>query len=71
MHAQVVRAVDEHVEHSPLVPCHRRSRRPSDALNRPAHQNRESSSVANIKSQIKRNKHNAKAHERNKAVKTG
>jgi small subunit ribosomal protein S20 len=27
--------------------------------------------VANIKSQIKRNKQNEKAHERNKAVKTG
>jgi small subunit ribosomal protein S20 len=27
--------------------------------------------VANIKSQIKRNKQNLKAHERNKAVKTG
>jgi len=27
--------------------------------------------VANIKSQIKRNKQNDKAHERNKAVKTG
>ena len=27
--------------------------------------------MANIKSQIKRNKQNAKAHERNKAVKTG
>ena len=29
------------------------------------------SSVANIKSQIKRNKQNEKRHERNKAVKTG
>ena len=27
--------------------------------------------MANIKSQIKRNKQNEKAHERNKAVKTG
>ena len=31
----------------------------------------ESAPVANIKSQIKRNKQNEKAHERNKAVKTG
>jgi len=33
--------------------------------------NPKASSVANIKSQIKRNKQNEKRHERNKAVKTG
>jgi len=35
------------------------------------HPRREGTPVANIKSQIKRNKQNEKAHERNKAVKTG
>jgi len=35
------------------------------------HHRPKASSVANIKSQIKRNKQNEKRHERNKAVKTG
>jgi small subunit ribosomal protein S20 len=37
---------------------------------RPNHTEDEGSPVANIKSQIKRNKQNEKRHERNKAVKT-
>jgi small subunit ribosomal protein S20 len=36
----------------------------------PDHTQTEGSSVANIKSQIKRNKQNEKAHQRNKAVKS-
>ena len=47
--------------HSPRADTRRRH--PTDRA--------ESSPVANIKSQIKRNKQNEKAHERNKAVKTG
>ena len=47
-----------------------RARTPTLCTAHPAHRPK-ALSVANIKSQIKRNKQNEKAHERNKAVKTG